>query len=119
MFDALSTQRAGWEILIKILIAFGVAFAAALGMLPLTIRLCRRKGWVARSRDDRWHRGAPCLFGGVPLWISFVLGAALVVPFRNIVAWRIIAFSTLMFVVGLNDDICGLKPRVKLLAQIA
>jgi UDP-GlcNAc:undecaprenyl-phosphate/decaprenyl-phosphate GlcNAc-1-phosphate transferase len=101
------------------LFAFVVAFGCAAGMVLVTIRICRRYGWTARRREDRWHTGAPCLFGGVPLWLSFVAVAALVIPFRNTIAWRIIAIASLMFVLGLLDDIYHLRPRMKLLAQIA
>ncbi|HET7184247.1 MAG TPA: hypothetical protein VFI82_06150 [Terriglobales bacterium] len=119
MLETLWSQRGFWETFIEILSAFGLAFVCAACLVPITIYLCRKKGWVARPREDRWHRGAPCLFGGVPLWASFVLVAALFVPFRNAVAWRVIGFSSLMFLVGLLDDIYGLRPRMKLLAQIA
>ena len=52
--------------------AFASAFALSGGLVALTIRVCRKRGWVAKPRSDRWHRTVPSLFGGLPIWFTFV-----------------------------------------------
>ncbi|HZQ68836.1 MAG TPA: hypothetical protein VFA68_09995 [Terriglobales bacterium] len=100
----------------------GAAFLAAClitaGLVSLTIRICRKRGWLAKPRADRWHRGTPCLFGGVPIWVGFVAVSLVFLPFSNHLAWKLIAISSLVFGLGLVDDIYHLRPRTKLLIQI-
>ena len=52
-------------------------------LVSLTIRICRKQGWLAKPRADRWHRGTPCLFGGVPIWVGFVTVSVAVLPFSK------------------------------------
>ena len=98
--------------------AFFVGCGVTAALVALMIRLCRRKGWLAQPRDGRWHKSTPCFFGGVPIWIGFVLSALVVLPFSNHLAWKVIAVSSLMFGLGLADDLWQLRPRTKLLVQV-
>src|SRR5678815_5098653 len=98
--------------------AFFVGCGVTAALVALMIRLCHRKGWLAQPRDGRWHKSTPCFFGGVPIWIGFVLSALVVLPFSNHLAWKVIAVSSLMFGLGLADDLWHLRPRTKLLVQV-
>ena len=76
-----------------------------------------RLGYVAKPREDRWHKRPVALFGGVGiglslLTVSLVSGVATEIPV-------LIICSMAMFAVGLSDDILSLKPSTKLVAQIA
>jgi UDP-GlcNAc:undecaprenyl-phosphate GlcNAc-1-phosphate transferase len=99
-------------------VAFVGAFALSGGLVALTIRICRAHGWVAKPRSDRWHRSAPSLFGGVPIWLTCVGLSVIFLPLSNHVAWKLIGASTLMFLLGFVDDIWHLRPRSKLIVQI-
>lgn len=101
----------------KILGSAIATFALTAALVRATIPICTARGWVAWPRRDRWHQGLPCLFGGVPLWAGFVIVCAVTV--RNRAIWSLIALSSLMFALGLADDIVGLRPRMKLLVQLA
>ena len=83
----------------------------------VTIRVCTRRGWVARPHTDRWHRGTPSLFGGVPIWIAFVLTLAIFLAANAALLWKLVGISSVLFLLGLVDDILGLSPRTKLLVQ--
>ena len=104
---------------VTLVAAFGATCLITAGFVTYTISVCRRKGWLARPRADRWHKTAPCFFGGVPLWIGFLTSCAILVPFSNHLVWKVIGISSLMFALGLADDVWHLRPRTKLLVQIA
>lgn len=96
----------------------GAGAGAAL-LTPVVMRVARRGGWVARPAADRWHdRRAVALMGGIAIFAA----AALAVAFSGVAAslpWPVGAAATLLFAVGVADDLRGLSPRAKLLAQVA
>lgn len=96
---------------------FLVALALSLVVIPLCRFIATRLGFVARPREDRWHRRPVALFGGVGI-AAVVFLCCLV--FR--VAWHLpvlVAAAALTFAVGFADDVLSLKPATKLIAQIA
>src|SRR5579884_2367250 len=100
------------------IIAVATSFVASCVSTWIAVRLFSKWGWVARSRSDRWHKGTPCLFGGIPLFFTFIATAVVMVPPSNITIWKLIAVSTGMFALGLFDDVFNLPPRRKFLLQI-
>ena len=96
----------------------GAGAGAAL-LTPVVMRVARWGGWVARPAADRWHdRRAVALMGGIAIFAA----AALAVAFSGVAAslpWPVGAAATLLFAVGVADDLRGLSPRAKLLAQVA
>ena len=100
------------------LLPFCAAGAVSAFGVALTMRLCRRRGWLERPRPDRWHRGAPAKFGGVPMWLAVLLVSAWVMPASNHLSWKLLSMGSLMFLVGLIDDIFRLRPGQKLFAQL-
>jgi UDP-GlcNAc:undecaprenyl-phosphate GlcNAc-1-phosphate transferase len=100
------------------LLLFLGAWLSSGAMVALTIRICRRHGWVARPRSDRWHRGTPSLFGGVPVFLSCIgLGLA-ALPHASRMTRELFAASSFIFVLGLADDILRLRPLSKLAGQL-
>jgi UDP-GlcNAc:undecaprenyl-phosphate/decaprenyl-phosphate GlcNAc-1-phosphate transferase len=93
-------------------------FVLSAALVALTIRICRRWGWVAQPRADRWHRGTPSLFGGVPIWLASLGASLIVVPFADGIIWKLLAASTVIFLLGMADDILHLRPRTKLAGQV-
>ncbi len=104
----------GWTVL-----PFACAFAVSAPLVLLTIRVCRSHGWVSRPRTDRWHKGTPAVFGGVPIFLGFITLSVIFIPWSNHVLWRLVGVCTLMFVLGLIDDLLHLAPLHKLICQIA
>src|SRR4051812_45569838 len=95
---------------------FALAFALSLAAIPICRALAMRFGYVARPREDRWHRRPVALFGGVGIaLVLFVCAAALGVARDQPV---LVLTAATVFVVGFVDDILSLKPSTKLIAQI-
>jgi len=99
-------------------LAFLSAFVVTAVFVVLTIRVCRKRGWVAKPRPDRWHKGTPAFFGGVPLFAGFSALSIALIPWSNYLLWRLIGIASLMFVLGLVDDVYRLAPVRKFAAQL-
>jgi len=97
---------------------FLAAFALTALLVARTIGICRRQGWVAKPRANRWHRGTPSLFGGVPIWITCLGLSFLLIPRSDRLTWKLLAASSFVFLVGMADDIVHLRPRTKLAAEV-
>src|SRR5437879_3731101 len=104
--------------------SFWMALAISAGVAPVLIALARRFGFVACPREDRWStplgdaRRPPALMGGVGIFLTLAVGAALCLPWDRPIR-GIAAGATLMFATGLVDDLRGLRPHVKMAAQTA
>ena len=103
------------------MLGIGLPFLTALALSLAAVPLCRaaavRFGYVARPREDRWHRRNVALFGGVAI-ASVFLGCAVAFGIaRQLPA--LVLTAAVMFGVGLVDDVLSLKPSTKLIAQIA
>ena len=81
------------------------------------IRVCRKRGWVARPQPNRWHKGTPAKFGGVSIWLVVLTISVCAIPASNHSVWVVLGLASLMFAVGLIDDIVHLRPGPKLFAQ--
>src|SRR5580658_2784127 len=103
----------GWAAL-----AFLSAFAVTAALVLLTIQVCRKHGWVSKPRADRWHKSTPAFFGGVPLFAGFAALSIAFIPRSNYLLWRLIGIASLMFVLGLVDDIYHLTPARKFAGQL-
>jgi UDP-GlcNAc:undecaprenyl-phosphate/decaprenyl-phosphate GlcNAc-1-phosphate transferase len=105
-------------VLAVISLSFVVAVTFTSILVAVTTRMCRSYGWLAQPRNDRWHKGTPAMFGGVPLWLGFILSCAFLLPRSNHLVWFLLAVSSLMFFFGLVDDLAHLQPRSKILLQL-
>jgi len=95
---------------------FALALALSLVLVPLCRSLAMRFGFVARPREDRWHRRPVALFGGVGIAVVlFACTAALGIAGQQPV---LVLTAAAIFLVGLVDDVVSLKPATKLIAQI-
>jgi UDP-GlcNAc:undecaprenyl-phosphate/decaprenyl-phosphate GlcNAc-1-phosphate transferase len=94
-----------------------LAFALAAALTPTVAWLARRWGFVARPRSDRWHKKPTALLGGAAIFASVVVIALLAVPLTPHVV-IVLTTSSLIFCLGLVDDIRHLKPYQKLIGQL-
>ena len=99
-------------------VVFLGSFVFSAALVALTVWICRKRGWVARPRSDRWHTGTPSLFGGVPIWLTCLGLCFAIVPFSDRIVWKLLGASSLVFLLGLADDILHVRPRTKLVAQL-
>jgi UDP-GlcNAc:undecaprenyl-phosphate GlcNAc-1-phosphate transferase len=94
-----------------------VAAAVCVGLLPLIRRLSLRRGWVAKPREERWHKRLVTKFGGVAIWAGVLVAAVAFAP-HTAKVWAFLAGTTALFGLGLLDDFIGVKPYSKVLGQI-
>jgi UDP-GlcNAc:undecaprenyl-phosphate GlcNAc-1-phosphate transferase len=93
------------------------SFGLSLVLTPLVRALARRQGMVAQPKTDRWHKQPTAMLGGVAIWLSVVSAYLAFVP-RSVYGSIVIGASTLLFLVGLVDDLIHTKPYQKLIGQI-
>src|SRR5262249_5566173 len=96
-----------------------VAVTAALGLfLTFLVRYgAHRFGIVAAPRKDRWHSRPTALMGGVAIYLAFFIGCLGFAPdFPR--AYPILVAATILFILGIIDDLRQLKPHTKLVMQM-
>ena len=96
---------------------FLLAFGASLALVPVCRWMSMRLGYVAKPREDRWHKRPVALFGGVGIGLSLLIST---LAFG--IAWQLpvlLICTMLIFLTGVVDDILHLRPSTKLVAQIA
>jgi UDP-GlcNAc:undecaprenyl-phosphate/decaprenyl-phosphate GlcNAc-1-phosphate transferase len=77
----------------------------------------RRYGHVATPRSDRWHKRPTAMFGGIAIFVTTLILYAALVP-KSPETIILIAMSSVLFIVGLVDDILNIKPYQKLIGQL-
>lgn len=102
-------------------LAFGLSILISLLLIPLIRRGSLRRSYVARPREDRWHRAPTPVLGGVGIFAAFILSLlilSLIYGQRAEIRWGLLAGSGLMFLLGVYDDLRPITPPAKLLGQI-
>src|SRR5579863_6602220 len=92
-----------------------IAFAVAAGSLPLAARIGRQFGITAEPASQAQGTAPIPVFGGASIIIAIAAALALS---RLLPTWIAIGTGGL-FVLGSIDDARPLKPRQKLIAQLA
>jgi UDP-GlcNAc:undecaprenyl-phosphate/decaprenyl-phosphate GlcNAc-1-phosphate transferase len=99
------------------IVTFIAAFFVSLGLTLAAERVATAANIVARPSDDRWSRHTVPLLGGVAIVIGTLAPTLLVTGGdRRILVVTITAAA--LAAVGLVDDVRGLSPQTKLLAQL-
>ena len=101
----------------RTLLAVAASFCLALILTPLVRAFARRFGFVAVPKTDRWHKKPTAMLGGVAIWLSVVI-PCLAFSLQTTYGKFILLASTLLFLVGLVDDLIHIKPYQKLIGQI-
>jgi UDP-GlcNAc:undecaprenyl-phosphate GlcNAc-1-phosphate transferase len=102
---------------ISALTALGVGFGAAAALTPVSIWMAKKNGAVARPVKDRWNRREVPVLGGTAIFVGFVM-AFLCTGTLGRHTIGILAGATLLFLLGLVDDLVRLRPATKLVGQI-
>lgn len=76
----------------------------------------RKKGIVATPKLDRWHKKPTAMLGGLAIFLTTIIASLLFVP-QTQESWVILGGSSLMFLLGLVDDVLHIKPYQKLIGQ--
>ncbi len=102
--------------LLNSFIVAALSFVASVALTYATRAFARRHGFVAAPKSDRWHKKPTAMMGGAAIFLTTVLIAAFVVPFST-QSLVVLAGSTVLFFVGLIDDVLHIKPYQKLFGQ--
>ena len=99
-------------------------FIIALAITPVIRKFALGKGLTDKADGDslKIHKQPVALLGGLVIWliviaVLLVYGLRLTVYSKKIV-WGMIAGGSLIFGVGLWDDVKGVRPIVRLLVQV-
>lgn len=120
----------------QFLIGLGAVFLASTFGTAIVKRVARRRGWLAAPRKDRWHAVPTALYGGVGFYPVFLAGAVVMIVVVALsgarddsgvsggvrdqlvlCAWLLLG-SLVLFMLGLWDDMHGVRPAAKLIAQL-
>ena len=100
------------------LFSFLTALGFALALTPIIMRLALRWEYVDRPKEDRWHREQTAILGGVGIYLAFLLTTILFLPIAQIPTLQgLVLGASAIFLLGLWDDLRGMKPVHKLLGQ--
>jgi UDP-GlcNAc:undecaprenyl-phosphate GlcNAc-1-phosphate transferase len=94
-----------------------LSFASALVLTYGARAAARRLGFVAKPKPDRWHTRPTAMLGGTAIFAGTVAMYAVLVP-HTAESVIVIAASSILFVVGLVDDLLHIKPYQKLIGQM-
>lgn len=93
-----------------------LSFVAALVTTYAVRKAAYAFGFVAKPKTDRWHKRPTAMLGGVAIFIVTALIYAWLVP-KTSKSLVVLAGSSILFIVGLIDDILQIKPYQKLIGQ--
>jgi UDP-GlcNAc:undecaprenyl-phosphate GlcNAc-1-phosphate transferase len=102
---------------------FVIAFVLALFIVPVVRRICLKKGIVDIPNERKVHKIPIPRLGGVAIWLCTILTFVILVfinwdyPYGNGLS-GILVGGSIMFLLGLVDDLYDLSPKFKLVVQI-
>lgn len=94
-----------------------VALVLSSLLVPLASRIALRLGYVSMPRGDRWHNQPTPVLGGVAIYLAFILSVSFFLPWNREVLVILLGASMLFFL-GLVDDLITTNPQTKLVGQI-
>ncbi len=104
---------------LTILLAFATSTAISAYYIPIVINLAHNKKLVDMPDNSRKFHGRPVpTLGGIGIFIGVIISFSLWAG-TNIPVFfpYLVAGSFLLFTVGVNDDIFGVNPKMKFMAQ--
>jgi UDP-GlcNAc:undecaprenyl-phosphate GlcNAc-1-phosphate transferase len=100
----------------RLITFYFIALAMSLALTPLCRLIALRFGFIAKPKEDRWHKRPTALFGGVAIALTtLVLGLAVA---RDLHLWQLLGCGLAIAAFGFADDVLSLKPSTKLIVQI-
>jgi len=95
-----------------------IAMVLSLSFIPVVMSISQYYGFVDIPNERKIHSEATPRLGGLGIFLSFLICFYLLGEF-NPITLSLIAASTIIIIAGICDDIRNIRPRYKLLAQIA
>ncbi len=106
---------------VTLVIGAAAAFVLTYGLTFGVRAFCYKMGWLDYPATRRVHIRAVPRLGGVAMFVAFALASLLLYKPGSqnevVIYWLLLAAAALMVAVHTYDDVLGLKPLPKLLAQ--
>jgi len=105
------------------ILGFFIAFLLALVIVPAVRSFCLKKGLVDIPNERKVHKLPIPRLGGVAIWLCTILTFIILVlvnwhyPYGNGLS-GILVGGSIMFLLGLVDDLYDLSPKFKLVVQV-
>ena len=93
-----------------------ISFVLAAALTYAVREAAHKFGFVAKPKTDRWHKRPTAMLGGAAIFSATLLIYLLFVP-KSSQSLIILAGSSVLFLVGLIDDVLQIKPYQKLIGQ--
>lgn len=102
--------------------AFGIALVFSFLLVPIVRRMAIAKGYYDAPGERKIHKHPTPRLGGIAIWMGFMAALGL----TSLLKWNhelgsalpgVLAGGTIMFVLGLLDDLFTLSPYFKLIVQ--
>ena len=97
--------------------AAAISFAVGTVFTFLARYVARRYGFVAKPKADRWHTRPTAMLGGTAIFATTISLYLSLVP-HTYESMIVVAASSILFIVGLVDDLLHIKPYQKLIGQM-
>ena len=101
----------------KYVIPFVLSLILSFVLAPIIIRISNKYGLIVKPREDRWHKKPTALLGGIGIFLAFVIPYFIFIPMNKLTIGILICMS-IIFTLGLLDDIFSVTPQVKLIVQL-
>lgn len=99
-----------------------IAFLLGIFIVPIVIYFSKKAGLVDKPDERKIHSGEISRLGGIAIWVSVMLTFSLLILLsyypKGVGLSGIIVGGSLMFLLGLIDDIFTLNAKFKLIIQV-
>ena len=93
------------------------SFILSLGFCYILVYYSKKNEWIELPRVDRWNQKQTPKYGGVAIFLSFIIAVFLYLDL-DVYVFTFIILSSSIFFIGLIDDIYNIKPVTKMLVII-
>ena len=96
-----------------------LAFVISFLLFPVVIKLLTKWELYDSEKEHRIHESFKPSMGGIVIYLGLILALVIALPFQEWVKLKYFFVAiTLMFMIGLRDDVLGLSPAKKLVSQL-
>ena len=105
--------------LTKVLLSSCIAFLLVFLAIPIIMRVAEEKKLYDIPDERKIHKNPVASLGGIAMFAGFILSVLIAQPFNLSYEFQyIIAAATIIFFLGLKDDILIISPSKKFLGQL-
>lgn len=103
----------------KIFASIITSFIITFLIIPVIISYAKKKNVLDSPDRRKIHKGHIPSLGGIAIFIGFIISAFVWIGFRGIVYYKYVLVAlSVIFAMGIRDDVLPIKPKVKLLVQL-